>query len=208
MAEAHDETMQLLTCWHDGDRDALMQLLDRDRQWIESRIRARRGTQLRQHAETNDDIQDLMVDALEYSPRFVAANRKQFRGLLARMIENRLTDRARGLQRRGKVETFRGDSRLSLNPDLAARQPTEPAAAAIRNEELEWMRLGLEFLDADDRALVFRRQFAEQSFIEIAEADGIAADAIRMRFHRAVLRLAGIVQTLQAGNIDGILQDD
>lgn len=205
MDEPQDQTLNLLSRWHQGDRDALMQLLERDRDWIAQRIRARRSPQLRQQAETVDDVQDLMLDALEYSPRFLAANRAQFRGLLARMIENRLIDRARGLTRQGKALTLQSDARLSLNPELQARQPTEPGQAAMHQEELAWMRLGLEFLEAQERALVISRQFEEKSFVEIAAAEGLAADAVRMRFQRTVLRLAGIVQGLQAGKLAEML---
>ena len=46
------------------------------------------------------------VDVLVCAPRFVAANRKQFRALLARMIENHLIDRARSIARRRAAYAF------------------------------------------------------------------------------------------------------
>ena len=145
---------------------------------------------------------------MEYGPRFVTANRKQFRALLARMLENQLIDKARGHGRRRALwdgETLGRESRLSLDPDLA--RPTQPDAAAERNEEVAWMQLGLEFLGSEERDVVHRRQFEEQSFADIGDALGTSPDAVRKRFNRAVLRLAGIVQNLQGGQADTLLGD-
>ena len=121
------------------------------------------------------------------------------------MIENLLTDRARQVRRRSFAELTGGfaESRLSLDPTV--RVATEPGEAAARNEELAWMRIGLEFLSDDERSLVERRQLEEQGFAEIADQDGGTPDAVRMRFNRALLRLAGIVQRLQGGGLDSVL---
>jgi RNA polymerase sigma factor (sigma-70 family) len=158
---------------------------------------------------THDDVQDLMLRALQYAPRFVCRDRQQFRGLLARMIENLLTDRARSLASRTRevhLQSVFADSRISLDPALA--QSAGATEAAARNEELAWMRLGLEFLEPDERDVIWRRQLLEQSFGEIAAADGVQPDAVRMRFNRAVLRLAGVVQRLQQGQVHELLGNE
>lgn len=204
-----DDTLELLQRWQDGDREALGSLVERDRDWIEDRVRRRRGGVLQAHGETHDDVQDLMLRALQYSPRFLCRDRSQFRALLARMIENLLTDRARSLasrQRERHLDSLFAESRLSLDPALA--RSGEASAAAMQNEELAWMRLGLEFLEPDERDVVWRRQILEQGFAEIAAADGVQPDAVRMRFNRALLRLAGIVQRLQAGRLRDLLRTD
>lgn len=209
MSETADETFELLQRWHEGDRTALARLLERDRTWIEDRVRRRRSPALQGHDETVDSFQDLMLQALEYAPRFVAANQRQFRGLLARMIENQLIDKARKLQRRqghAAMESLAAESRISLSPDHDAAM-TPPDEAAARSEEIAWMRLGLEFLTPEDRQLVWKRQFEERSFVDIAKA-GERAETLRMRFQRALLKLAGIIQRLQAGEVDSLLADD
>jgi DNA-directed RNA polymerase specialized sigma24 family protein len=203
-----DETHELLQRWHGGDREALAALVERDRRWVEDRVRRRRGAALQQLAETNDDFQDLMLRALQYSPRFLCRDRDQFRALLARMLENQLTDRARSLAAKGREIHFDSiaDSRLSLDPALA--ESAQAPRAAAQNEELAWMRLGLEFLEPEERDVIWRRQFLEQGFADIAAADGTQADAVRMRFNRALLRLAGVVQRLQAGKVQELLGAD
>ncbi len=208
MSTVPDETLGLLERWHGGDRQALSQLVERDRRWVEERVRNRRGASLRRLSDTHDDVQDLMLRALQYSPRFLCRDRGQFRALLARMIENLLVDRSRSAAARNhdrRLDSLFGDSRISLDPAIATAD--QPAEVAARNEEIAWMRLGLEFLDAEERDVIWRRQLLEQGFAEIAAEDGIAADAVRMRFNRAMLRLAGVVQRLQAGDLAQLLDD-
>lgn len=204
-----DVTVQLLRRWHAGDRGALAELVERDRVWVENHLRRRRGPVLQRLSETRDDVQDLMVRALQYSPRFLCGDRRQFRALLARMIGNLLVDRSRtpaAQHPERHVESLATESRLALDPGLAA-EPGQLAAAA-QQEELAWVRLGLEFLEAEERELIRRRQLLEQSWEEIAAVDGAPANTVRMRCNRALLRLAGIVQRLQKGELRELLGED
>lgn len=203
---ADPETVELLQRWHAGDQQALADLVQRDRAWIEARVRQGRGSKLQRHGETMDDFQDLdPPPAPNYAPRFLCANRRQFRGLLARMLENLLVDKARRLDSRAPEVPLASpsQSQLVLDPHLASA--TGPAEAAARSDDIAWMQLGLQFLDAEDRDVVWQRQFLDRSFAEIGAELGAASDAVRMRFHRALLRLAGIVQRLQLGQLDALL---
>jgi DNA-directed RNA polymerase specialized sigma24 family protein len=205
--EPADETIELLQRWHGGDAAALAKLVERDRTWVEQQVRRRRGEPLRRHGETVDDVQDLMVRALQYAPRFVCANRRQFRGLLVRMIGNVLADKARRLDRREPPLSLAAASQSRLHLDPSLTSATGPCEAAARNEDLAWMQLGMDFLDAADRDLVRQRQFLERGFAEIAADLGATPDGVRMRFQRALLRLAGIVQRLQGGQLDALLAE-
>lgn len=202
-----DDTMSLLQRWHLGDRDAVVSLIERDRVWVEERVRRRRGALLRQHGETMDDVQDLMLRALGYAPRFVCENRWQFRSLLARMIQNLVVDKARHLAGRRREVTLGLESQSQLMLSAAATGPA-PLEAASRSEDLAWMRLGLEFLDDEERHVVWERQFEERTFPEIAAELGLQENAARMRFQRALVRLTGIVLRLRAGGLDGLLGDE
>ncbi len=205
MAGADDQTVALLQAWHDGDRKALAELVDRDRDWIVDRVRARRGPLLEAHADTLDDAHDLILQVMEYAPRFVVASRRQFRALVARMAENMLADKARRLARRRPLggAGLEQESRLCLDPSVSL--PAAPSELASRNEEREWLRLGLEFLDDDDRRIVHRHRFEGRTFSEIGQEEGLQESTARMRFHRAMLRLAGLVQRLQAGDLPELL---
>jgi RNA polymerase sigma factor (sigma-70 family) len=202
-----DRTIVLLRAWHGGDRDALAELVERDRDWIIARVRRRRGPMLQRLGDTLDDAHDLILDVLEYAPRFVVGSRRQFRALVARMIENALSDKARRAERRRpwrlQTEGVARTSVLGIGPVSSA--DTAPGDAAARNEELEWLRLAIEFLDDQDRRIVTRSRFDGATFLEIGAEEGIEANTARMRCSRALLKLAGIVQRLQAGDLDELV---
>jgi RNA polymerase sigma-70 factor (ECF subfamily) len=93
-------------------------------------------------------------------------------------------------------------------PNSSIRWPTgatRPSAAADRNEKRAWIRLALELLDTADRDVVLLRQWDGLSFAEVGERLGIREDAARMRFERAVARLARLVARLRAGEIAQVL---
>ncbi|MFO1053293.1 MAG: sigma-70 family RNA polymerase sigma factor [Planctomycetota bacterium] len=210
MTNSGHETVDLLRAWHAGDRNALLALVDRDREWVFGRIRRRRGARLREMAETVDHVQDLMLDVLEYAPRFLVASRAQFRALVARMIDNMLIDGARRIARRpAKAATpeslLARESYVSLDPSL--RLSDSPHEVASQKEELDWLRIGLEFLDDDERFVVHAHRLDGRTFVEIGTELGIEPNTVRMRCNRAVLRLAGIVRRLQSGGLDALLAE-
>ena len=96
------ETRTLLARWHQGDADALATLVEQDREWIERRVRGRLGALLRHRHDTQDIVQQTLVEVLRYGPRFLLNDRGHLRGLLARMVENTLRGRAahEGAERR------------------------------------------------------------------------------------------------------------
>lgn len=205
---AADPTIELLQRWHGGDPTALASLVELDRPWIEAKVRRLRGSLAQRHGETMDDFQDLMLRALQYAPRFVCANRRQFRGLLARMISNLITDKVR---RANGAELDRPMADLSqshLTLGQAVASSTNPADAAARQDDLAWMHLGMQFLDDDERELIWQRHFCERNFADIAADLQSSADAVRMRFHRTLLRLATLVHRLQQGQLDELLASD
>ncbi|MBK8979620.1 MAG: sigma-70 family RNA polymerase sigma factor [Planctomycetes bacterium] len=173
-------------------------------------MRVRRGPLLQRLGDTLDDAHDLILDVLDYAPRFLVASRHQFRALVARMIENALVDKARRASRRRPPERLTeglGSSTvLGLDPPVA-RDPA-PSDAAAREEELEWLRLGIEFLGDQERRIVLRSRFDGATFQEIGAEEGLQPNAARMRCSRALLRLAGIVQRLQSGQLAALVDAD
>ena len=207
MAEHDEDTEQLLQRWHDGDRAALAPLVERDRAWVEAQLRRRRGRLLQRLEETGDGVQDLMVRAPDYAPRFRVANRGQFRALLSRMLGNLLIDRARCLGRQPPPMTLSEADASRARLDLTGGTTAAPPAAAERAERLAWIRLGLEFLPAEDRQLIRARTFDELDLTAAGARVGLSADAARMRLQRALLRLAGVVDRLRRGQLDALLAD-
>ena len=66
---SRDRTAEDLRRWNAGDAEGLKSLLENHLPWIEKYVRKRLGARLRQKAETQDIVQDAMLQFLRYGPR-------------------------------------------------------------------------------------------------------------------------------------------
>ena len=208
------DTAELLLRWAGGDQAAMATLVQQDAPWIEAHVRRRLGTRLRQRVDTQDIVQETLLTVLRTGPRFVCSHRAHLRALLARMVENTIcaeANRATAGKRDLRRETpgwTDGPSGSVLLLDAGVASVTQPGAAAERNEMRDWVRLGIELLEADDRNVILWREYEEASFAEIGARLGIPEDAARMRFGRAVPKLAKKLAALRAGQLATLLQED
>lgn len=198
-----DQTPALLQRWHAGDRTALRQLLQRDLPWIRQRVRQRLGDELRRHGDTDDFLQQSILEILEYTPRFTVPDGDTFRRLISQIVENMLRERhafyGRLRRDRARQEPLPSDSVLCLDPRL--RTATTPSQNASRNEEEAWLRLALELLAPEDRDVITLRTWGGLTFAQVGERLGLEDNAARMRFGRALQHLADKVLSLRRGEI-------
>lgn len=187
---------------HRGDETALKELVAEHLPWIEQHVRRKLSGVLRRDGETQDFVQEALVDVLRDGPRFVVENRAGFRALLARIVENNLRDRLRHMHRdRRDVRRQRAipdDSVLML--DEPGRSVTEPPAHAERSERAAWMRLALEMLPPDDREVIRLRIWEGNTFAEIGAVLNLGDEAVRKRYRRALPRLAQKLDLLRKGH--------
>jgi len=198
-----DPTAELVRRWHLGDGQALHELVRRDLPWIRQRVRLRLGDALRQHGDTEDFLQEAMLDILAYTPRFVAVDGDSWRGLVTQIVENLLRGKhefyGRLRRDRARQQPLPDDSVLLLDP--RRRPATTPGQGAVRNEEEAWLRLALDLVDPDDRDVIVMREWCGRPFADIGAELGINENTARMRFQRALGRLAEKVETLRRGQI-------
>ena len=187
--------------WHRGDRAAIDQLIARDLPWIRAQVQKRLGPALRARADTEDFMQDAMIEALNYSPRFVSQSQTRFRNIMVRIIENVLRDKNRWYQARrraiSKERPIPSDSVIDL--DNPQKSVTQPGDLAQKNESELWVRLALEFLRPEDRKIILMRQWENKSFADISAELEITTETARMRFHRALPRLGRKIMELRRG---------
>ncbi len=209
-SESNPPTEFLLRSLHGGERGALEGLLQRHLGWIEQRVRQRLGQDLRRFGETGDFVQEAMVNVLEYGPQFVVQDGEHFRRLLARIIENCLRGKHRYLhqQRRGvrREKPLGSGTILSLDPPR--QQTTRPSAAAAKAEQLAWVRLAVELMPELDRDVLTLREVDGLGFKEIGVRVDASEDAVRMRYKRALPRLAQRVRALKQGSISELLDEE
>jgi DNA-directed RNA polymerase specialized sigma24 family protein len=61
--------------------------------------------------------------------------------------------------------------------------------------------LGIELLEAEDRKILLAREYDNRSFVEIGDELGMTSNAVRMRWVRAVGRLAEVMKDLRGGTV-------
>jgi RNA polymerase sigma-70 factor (ECF subfamily) len=207
------DTAELLLRWARGDQQAMAELVAQDAPWIERQVRGQLGNHLRQRADTQDIVQETLLTVLRTGPRFVCSDRAHLRALLARMVLNTIRAEA-DQQTAGKRDVRRevrpgpaSGSNSVLHIDGMPGAVTDPGAAAAKAETRDWMRLALELLEPDDRNAILWREYEGVSFAELGQRLGMTEDAARMRFARALPRLARKLKALREGQLGSLLDD-
>lgn len=200
MPERPSQTGILLSRWQDGDREALNTLLERDLPWIRNFVRRRLGPALRQKLDPADVVQETLVEFLRHRPRSAISNRGEFRRLLIRLVQNvlghqyaRFTAQRRTLYRERPLSP-------DVVLDLERREGSDahPTKLVHEREREALVRLGLGLLEPADQEVIVLREWQGLSLTELSERLRVSPDAARMRFHRAVRRLAKAVRKLRS----------
>jgi RNA polymerase sigma-70 factor (ECF subfamily) len=207
---AEPRTADLLRRWHEGDEDSLSALIARILPWMQKRVRFRLGPLLRRRGDTQDFVQEAMVEVLRDGPRFVVSDDGQLRELFARIVENLLRDehRRQTAARRDVRREIRLASDSVLDLDAGGRAVTTPSQAAEANEWASLVRLCLGFVSPRDREILLLRQWQELSFEEIGKRLAIPAKTAHMRFVRALPRLVAQIRKLREGRLAELLGED
>ncbi len=202
------ETRLLLEKWHGGDRVALGHLIDRNLGWIHARVSKRLGGLLQAKGNTSDYVQDAMVQVLQYGPKFVMSDEAQFRALMAKVIENVLRGRSdwftAARRAASREQAMARESVLDIDP--RGKSVSRPSQVYAQDEAVELARLAIGLLEDDDREIIILRQWDGLSFVEIGERLGVKEDTVRMRFKRAIPKLAEKVTLLRNGDIAKLLE--
>lgn len=203
MKAGKKEATLFLQQWHSGNRQGLEALIERHLSWIHAQVRKRMGPNLRKKAETCDYVQDAMIQFLQYGPRFIMSDDAAFRALMVQIVENTLRDKndwftacRRNIARERPLPP---DTVLSLDPP--EKQTGTPSRSAERHEREAWIRLGMEFLEPEDREVLVLRQWEKRSLAEIGEHFGTTQKAAWMRHNRALKRLGTIIWELRSGRV-------
>lgn len=204
VTDGDSATLTLLRRWHGGDGAALDAILARHLPAIRDRVERRIGPLLRKHADVDDFVQDVVVRLLREGPRFEVADEEHFRMLLARVVENTLRDRHKWFAARRRSAAKERPLPASTVLMLGAAHPgrESPSRAIYRVEREAWVRLALDLLDDEPRELIVMREWEGLPFAEIGERIGAGEDAARMRYQRAVAKLAMKIGELRRGRIE------
>jgi RNA polymerase sigma factor (sigma-70 family) len=184
-----DSSVELLAKAQSGDAEALNDLLTRYlprlKRWASGRLPAGMRTML----ETNDLVQDAIINALRNLDSLEIRSEGTLQAYLRRAVKNRIID----LYRR----TGRRPARQEMPADAESPAPS-PLEAAIGAEAVEFYERALaELSDSDREAIVLRVELGFD-FEEIAtQLEKPSADAARMAVTRAIARLAEAMRSLR-----------
>ena len=129
-------------------------------------------------------------------------NTKVFHAFFARVVENVLRD---------KYDFYTAQRRASAREEALPSQGVldleTPSVISSRNEQREWVRLGVEFLDGVDRDVVVMRGWNDATFAEIGKEVGMTEDGARKRHRAAMIRLGDIVAGLRSSKLPELLEE-
>jgi RNA polymerase sigma-70 factor (ECF subfamily) len=159
-------------------REALVaRYLPRLQKWARGRI----PSSARGVLETDDIVQDTLLQTLHNLDAFDPEHSGAFRGYVRRAAQNRIFDEYRRVSRRPSADQSAGG---------IAHPGPSPLEAAIGKERVENYEAALERLKPRDQEAITARLEDGMSYSEIGQELGIKEDAARMVVKRALFRLA------------------
>jgi RNA polymerase sigma factor (sigma-70 family) len=180
-------TLTLLERASEGDQEAIDLLFARYVRPLNRWARGRLPVAVRDLADTQDMVQDAMLQTLRHVDSFEHRGTGSFFAYLRQAVLNRITEEFRRKARRPERGVV--DSQIA-SPDVS------PVEQAIGSETLARYEHALECLSSTDREAIIARVELGLSHREIAELLGkSSADAARMAVARALARLADLMNT-------------
>jgi RNA polymerase sigma factor (sigma-70 family) len=181
-----ESTFRLLERARSGDQEALEQLFGRYLKPLQRWARGRLPGWARDLADTDDLVQDTLVQTFkkieDFEPRRVGA----LQAYLRQAVLNRIRDEFRRKRRQPEMTELNG---------LERARAASPVEEAIGHEEVDRYESALTRLRPEDREAIIARVEMGYSYEELAEALGRPSpDAARKAAQRALLRLAEEIQ--------------
>lgn len=176
-----DSTVEILDRAKRGNWAAAQALVVRVTPSVRRWARGRVPPYVRQHANTEDVVQDAVLNLLKGIKRVRYRSVGELQAYLRTSVVNRIRDLIRGTRRRGTP--------LELGEALRDGAPS-PLETAIMRQELSAFLSALQRLRPADRQVIIWRIEIGYSVDEIAQRLGKSKGAAAMTVSRAMARLA------------------
>jgi RNA polymerase sigma factor (sigma-70 family) len=177
-----ESTFQLIERVRAGDQEALERLFARHLKPLQRWTRGRLPKWARDLADTDDLVQDTLVQTFKRIEAFEPRGAGALQAYLRQAVLNRIRNELRRKGRHPEATDLEG---------LEADSAESPLEQAIGREALERYEQALQRLRAEEREAIIARVEMGYSFEELAEALGKPTpDAARKATHRALVHLA------------------
>ena len=174
---------ELIALARAGDSRALNALFTRQKASLKVWARGRLPQWARRALDTNDLIQEALLQTLRQFHRFDDRGRGALQAYLREAVRNRIKDELRRVSRR--------PAHQELDEALRDRGCPSPFEAAADAEQIRRYKASLTSLTEGERMLVVGRIEMSYTYDQLALATGRStAEAARVAVRRAVLKLA------------------
>ncbi len=185
-----ESSLELLQRAKRGEADALEQLMARYLVPLRRWARGRLPQWARDMSDTQDIVQDAIVQTLGQLARFEPRGPGALHWYLRQAVTNRIRDELRRAHRRPRANALDDDF-----PSASA----SPLAMAIGKEALDTYEAALAALREDEREMVVAHTELGMDYDEIAAAfDKPSRDAARMAVRRGLYKLADAMKSRHA----------
>lgn len=197
MPQDNDETHDLITRSRSGDAEALDELLVAFVPELHAFCRLNMGDHLAARETTEDIVQSTCREVLAALEGFEYRGAAQFRRWLFLHVLRKIQARGRFWQRakRDAVEVPFEDASIIVN----YRAMLSPSQVAIRAEDVKGLERAFEELSAEQREVLTLAKFLRMSSEEIGQRLGKPAGTVRVILHRAVAKLAVLLDLSDGG---------
>jgi RNA polymerase sigma-70 factor (ECF subfamily) len=197
-----EDALTLARAAADGDRGAVRTLLERYLPQVRAFVRLRAGPLVRAHESSSDLVQSVCREVLEHAGRFRHPSESAFRQWLLttalRKIQNRREHWTAQKRDRGREVPLDSSSSEPGERDARLFQVytrfASPSRQAIVREELERVEAAFDELAEEQREVVILAHVVGLSRAEIALRLGKSEGAVRVTLHRALARIAGLLE--------------
>jgi RNA polymerase sigma-70 factor (ECF subfamily) len=181
-----------------GDRAAVDALIERHLPELRAFVRLRAGDALRRRESTSDLVQSTCREVLTHLERFQFPDESAFRRWLFVTAQRKIADRADhyAAQKRAAAREERLASEAGVQDEQLAncyRRFSSPSRRALVRDEIEQLERAFDALTEEQREIVTLAHVVGLSRAQIAEQVGKSENAVRIVLHRALARLAEIV---------------
>jgi RNA polymerase sigma-70 factor (ECF subfamily) len=208
MADDPSETTHLIERLRTGDRQALTDLFQRNRDRLRRLVELRMDARLQGRLDASDVLQDAFLDAAARVDGYLQKPDLPAYLWLRLVVGERLAichRRHLGAKMRNagqEVSLYRDPLPQATSAALASMllgRLTSPSHAAMRAERVLQVQEALNSLDPLDREVVALRHFEQLNRAETAQILGISAGAGAKRYIRAMKRLKAILAAMPGG---------
>ncbi|QEH38182.1 ECF RNA polymerase sigma factor SigD [Aquisphaera giovannonii] len=188
-----------------GDASARRELLERHRDDLRRMVRARLNRRLASRIDPSDVVQDALAEASQRLDDYLRDRPLPFLGWLRQLTAERVVDahrrhvtaQTRSVRREAPGPLSWDDSASALGNHLVAND-TSPSGRMALQERLDRVMAALQAMPEKDREILVMRHIEQLPAARIAETLGCTVGAAEARIYRALVRLRGCLEGLDA----------